>query len=78
MLRRLLYIYVAGAALIASRKAIEKIVEELTKRAFEWLDRRYSRRKETGLAEVTIYGPDGQQINRQAIVYDGRERRERQ
>ena len=72
------YIYVAGAALIASRKAIEKIVEELTKRAFEWLDRRYSRRKETGLAEVTIYGPDGQQINRQAIVYDGRERREGQ
>jgi len=72
------YIYLAGAALIASKKAIEKIVEEMTERAFEWLDRRYSRRKETGLAEVTIYGPDGQQINRQAIVYDGRERRKRQ
>jgi hypothetical protein len=69
------YIYIVGASLIASRKAIEKIVEELTKRAFEWLDRRFDRRKEIGLAEVTIYGPDGKQLNRQAIVYDGRERR---
>jgi hypothetical protein len=68
------YIYLAGAAIIASKKAIEKIVEEVTKRAFEWLDERYKRRKEVGLAEVTLYGPNGEQINRQAIVYDGRER----
>jgi hypothetical protein len=68
------YIYLAGAALIASRKAIEKITEEVTKRVFEWLDERYKRRKEVGLAEITLYGPDGEQINRQAIVYDGRER----
>jgi hypothetical protein len=71
------YIYLAGAAIIASRKAIEKVVEEVTKRVFEWLDERYKRRKEVGLAEVTLYGPDGQQINRQAIVYDGRERRKK-
>lgn len=61
-----------GVAVLASKKAIEKVVEELTKRVFEWLDERYKRRKEAGLAEVTLYGPDGQQINRQAIVYDGR------
>jgi hypothetical protein len=69
------YIYLAGAALIASKKAIEKVVEEVTGRLFEWLDERYKRRKEVGLAEVTLYGPDGSQINPHAIVYDGRERR---
>jgi hypothetical protein len=68
------YIYLAGAAIIASKKAIEEIVEEITKRAFEWLDERYRRRKEVGLAEVTVYGPDGKQVNRQAIVYDGSRR----
>ena len=69
------YIYVAGAALLFSKKVLEKMGEELTKRAFEWLDARYKRKKETGLAEVVIYGPDGKQVNTQAIVYDGRLRR---
>jgi hypothetical protein len=69
------YLYLAGIAVLASKKAIEKVVEELTKRVFEWLDERYKRRKEVGLAEVTLYGPEGQQINRQAIVYDGRLRK---
>jgi hypothetical protein len=71
------YLYLAGVAVLASKKAVEKIVEELTKRVFEWLDERYRRRKEQGLAEVTIYGPDGRQINRHAIVYDGRQRKQK-
>ena len=66
------YIYIVGAALLFSKKVLEKMGEELTKRAFEWLDARYRRKKETGLAEVVIYGPDGKQVNTQAIVYDGR------
>ena len=70
-----IYIYIVGAALLFSRKVLEKMGEELTKRAFEWLDARYRRKKETGLAEVVIYGPDGKQVNTQAIVYDGRLRR---
>ena len=49
----------------------------MTKRVFVWLDERYKRRKEVGLAEITLYGPDGEQINRQAIVYDGRERKKK-
>jgi hypothetical protein len=69
------YIYIGGAALLLSKKVLEKMGEELTKRAFEWLDARYGRKKETGLAEVVIYGPVGKQINTQAIVYDGRLRR---
>jgi hypothetical protein len=69
------YLYLVGVAVLASKKAVEKVVEELTTRVFDWLDERYKRRKEVGLAEVTIYGPDGQQINRQAIVYDGRIRK---
>jgi hypothetical protein len=72
-----IYIYIAGAALLASKKVIEKMTDELISRAFAWLDERYKRRKEAGLAEVTIYGPDGRQINDRAIVYDGRERRGR-
>jgi hypothetical protein len=39
------YIYLAGATLIASRKAIEKIAEEVTKRIFEWLDERSRSRR---------------------------------
>jgi hypothetical protein len=69
------YLYIAGVAIVASKKVVERIVEELTKRIFDWLDERYRRRKEIGLAEVTLYGPDGQQINRRAIVYDGRLRK---
>lgn len=69
------YLYLVGIAVLASKKAVEKIVDEMTKRIFDWLDERYKRRKETGLAEVTIYGPDGEQINRQAVVYDGRLRK---
>ena len=61
--------------MLFSKKVLEKMCDELTKRAFEWLDARYLRRKETGLAEVVIYGPDGKKINAQAIVYDGRLRR---
>jgi hypothetical protein len=38
------YIYLAGVAVIASKKAVEKVVDELTKRIFEWLDERYKRR----------------------------------
>ena len=70
-----IYLYLVGVAVLASKKVVEKVVEELTKRVFDWLDERYKRMKEVGLAEVTIYGPDGQQINRQAIVYDGRLRK---
>ena len=55
-----IYLYVVGGALLVSRKALEKVGEELTKRLFEWLDARFERKKKPGLAEVVIYGPDGE------------------
>lgn len=70
-----LFVLCTGAALTTATTGA--LASELIKRVFEWLDERYKRKGKVGLAEVTLYGPDGKQINDRAIVYDGRERKKR-